>query len=120
TLTSSDLAASLPSPHSFTADDLGTFQFAVTLKTAGPVSVTAADGSLSNTKPGIAVGPAAADTLAVTGFPTTVTAGNAGTVTVTVRDQFGNTATGYLGTVDVTSDNPNITVTNNHHAFTAG
>src|SRR5262249_45429656 len=67
-----------------------------------------------------AVGPAAADTLAVSGFPNTVTAGNAGSVTVTAKDPFGNTATGYLGTVHVSSDNPNTTVTGNDHIFVPG
>jgi hypothetical protein len=41
--------------------------------------------------------------LVVTGFPSPATAGTAGTFTVTVQDAFGNTATGYRGTVHFTS-----------------
>src|SRR5207249_3047165 len=40
-------------------------------------------------------------TLQVVGFPTPVTAGTAGSVTVTARDAFGNVATGYVGTVAI-------------------
>jgi hypothetical protein len=39
----------------------------------------------------------------VTGFPSSITAGTQGTFTVTVQDAFGNTATGYRGTVHFTS-----------------
>src|SRR6266446_2742431 len=53
TFTSSDGAAILPSAYAFTADDSGIHQFSVTLKTAGPRSVTASDGSLSIAKPAI-------------------------------------------------------------------
>ena len=48
-------------------------------------------------------GPAAS--FAVTG-PATATAGTAGTYTVTAKDAFGNTATGYTGTVHLTSSDP--------------
>src|SRR5207237_1522720 len=117
--TSSDGAATLPSAYAFSANDAGVHQFSLTLKTAGTRSVTAGDGSLSITKPGITVNPASAVTLVVTGFANTVTAGTAGTVTVTARDTFGNTATGYLGTVQITTDNHNATLPADH-AFTAG
>ena len=49
------------------------------------------------------VTPGAASTLKVTGFPTTDTAGTAGTFTVTAYDAYGNVATGYTGTVHFTS-----------------
>jgi plastocyanin len=39
----------------------------------------------------------------VTGFPSAVTAGVAGTVTVTIQDSSGHTVTGYTGTVHFTS-----------------
>src|SRR6266851_4913688 len=120
TFTSTDGAATLPTLYTFTAADAGIHQFSVTLKTAGARSVTAGDGSLTITKPGIAVGPAAASTLSVTGFSNTVTAGTAGTVTVTARDAFGNVATGYLGAVQITTDNPNPSLPEPNHTFTAG
>jgi hypothetical protein len=46
-------------------------------------------------------GPAA--TLTVAGFPSSVVAGAANSLTVTVKDAFGNIATGYRGTVHFTS-----------------
>src|SRR6266478_2159876 len=52
----------------------------------------------------------AAVTLAVTGFSSTVTAGTAGSVTVTAKDTFGNTAISYVGTVHIATDNPNATL----------
>lgn len=45
------------------------------------------------------VDAAAATNLVVSGFSPTITAGVAGSVTITVKDAFGNTATGYTGTV---------------------
>src|SRR5712671_4675494 len=117
--TSNDGAATLPTAYTFSADDSGIHQFSVTLKTAGARSVTAGDGSLTITNPGITVNPASAATLAVTGFSNPVTAGIAGTVSVRARDAFNNTATGYRGTVRITSDNPN-TMPPGNYAFTAG
>src|SRR5207253_6463263 len=52
------------------------------------------DGTLS-----VTVTPAAAFQIKVAISPPTVTAGNLFTVTVTVQDQFQNTATNYTGTV---------------------
>ena len=49
---------------------------------------------------------AAAKMLAITGFPTSDTAGSSGTVTVTAYDTYGNVATGYTGTVALTSSDP--------------
>jgi hypothetical protein len=39
----------------------------------------------------------------VSGFPSSLTAGVAGTFTATIRDSFGNTVTGYRGTVQLSS-----------------
>ena len=44
--------------------------------------------------------------LVVSGFPTTDTAGVAHDVTVIVHDPYGNVATGYTGTVELTSTDP--------------
>jgi hypothetical protein len=71
----------------------------------GPSTVTATSNghtatfSLTNL-------PGAAATLAVTGYPSPVVAGTAHPFTVTAFDQFGNTATGYTGTVHFTSTDP--------------
>src|SRR5207302_1671784 len=51
----------------------------------------------------IAVVPAAAATMTVAGFPSATTAGVAHAATVTLRDAYGNVATGYAGTVHFSS-----------------
>jgi hypothetical protein len=104
--TSSDGQAALPGDYTFVAADGGVHTFTVTLKTAGTQSLTATDtatGSITGTQGGIVVSPAAASTLVVGGFPSPVTAGAAGTLTVTALDPYGNTTTGYRGTVHFTS-----------------
>ena len=105
--TSSDGQAVLPADYTFTGGDAGTHTFSgVALKTAGSQSITATDtatSSITGTQSGISVLSSTATTLAVSGFPTPDTAGAAHNVTVTAKDAFGNTATGYLGTVHFTS-----------------
>jgi hypothetical protein len=107
-LTSSDTGAGvvLPADYTFTATDNGvhTFTNGVTLVTAGNQTVTATDtsngsvtGSATET-----VNPATATHLGVSA-PANATAGTPFSVTVTALDQFNNTATGYLGTVQFTS-----------------
>ena len=102
--TSTDGQAVLPANYTFTGADAGTHTFSVTLETAGSESVTATDtttgsitGSASTT-----VSAAPASTLSVSA-PSTATAGTAFNVTVTAKDAYGNTATGYTGTVKFTS-----------------
>src|SRR5262249_29788442 len=51
-----------------------------------------------------------ASSLAVAGFPSSVTAGISGAFTVTAKDAFGNVATGYTGTVHVTSSDGQATL----------
>jgi predicted outer membrane repeat protein len=100
-LTSSDPQAVLPADYTFVAADNGVHTFTVTLKTAGSRSVGVSDtagSSISGAQASTTVTPAAASVLALTGFPTSITAGNAGSFTVTAMDAFGNTATGYTGT----------------------
>src|SRR5206468_5247043 len=88
-----------------TAADAGVHTFTgLILKTAGSQSVTATDtvtGSITgNTS--VTVNPAAAKTLVVGGYPASTMAGAAHSFTVTAKDPFGNTATGYTGTVTFT------------------
>jgi hypothetical protein len=65
----------------------------------------------------------AATSFAVTGFTNPVAAGTAGSVTVTAMDAYGNTATGYTGTVAITSSDiqavlpPSATLTNGVRFF---
>jgi Domain of unknown function (DUF4082)/Fibronectin type III domain len=105
-LTSSDSQAGLPGSHTFSSTDAGTFTFTVVLKTAGTQSITATDtttGAASATDSGIAVSPAAASQLLITGLPSSVGAGSSASFTVTAKDPYGNVATGYTGTVSFTS-----------------
>ena len=105
--TSSDGQAVLPANYTFVAGDDGDshLHHGVTLKTAGTQSITATD-----TVTGTIIGHPErhrrctrhATTLTVSGFPTPTTAGVAHNVTVTAQDAFGNTATGYRGTVHFT------------------
>jgi hypothetical protein len=100
---SSDGGASLPADSTLTN---GAGSFTATLKTAGARTITGTDTSSSSTtgtSNTINVAPAAASRLALSA-PSTATAGRAFTATVTARDQFGNTATGYGGTVRFTSN----------------
>ena len=78
--------------------------------TVGTPTFTAKEASSSvgtltalGASPTVTVNPGPAATLSVSASPTTVTAGGATTVTMTAKDQYGNTATGYTGTVHFTS-----------------
>ena len=118
--TSSDPAAVLPADYTFTAADAGMHTFIVALKTAGIQSITVTDpaNGLTRSESGITVQAAAAQSLRVTGFPTTATAGAANNVTVTAYDAYGNMATGYVGTVHFTSSDPKAVLPANY-TFTA-
>jgi hypothetical protein len=122
--TSTDSAAVLPGDYSFTAGDNGvrTFTDGVTLKTLGTRSVTATDtasSSINGSQSGINVTAAAAATLVVGGITSPTTAGTAKSVTVTARDAYGNTATGYRGTIHFTSSDAAADLPGDY-SFTAG
>src|SRR4029077_1771866 len=75
----------------------------MTLYKAEAVSVTVTDGTLSNGAGlAVTVGPAAASSLALTAASVTPTAGVADNLTVTAKDAYGNTATGYAGLHNLT------------------
>jgi hypothetical protein len=104
--TSSDSQATLPADYTFMAGDAGVHTFTATLRTAGTQSITATDTttpSLTAADGGIAVNPANASVISVAGFPSPSTAGVAGSFAVTLKDAYGNIATGYTGTVLFTS-----------------
>ncbi len=120
---STDPAATLPANTTLT-NGVGTFS--VTLKTAGTRSVTATDtvtSSITGSQNAIVVNPGSAATLSVSGLPSPTVAGVAHTLTVTVKDAYGNTATGYTGTVHFSSTDPaatlpaNTTLTNGVGTF---
>src|SRR5262249_59644474 len=68
-------------------------------------SITVTDtvtATITGTQSGITVNPASASAFLVSGFPSPDTAGVAHNVTVTAKDAFGNTTTGYAGTIQIT------------------
>jgi hypothetical protein len=104
--TSSDPLALLPANYTFTARDAGSHDFGAVLRQAGAQSITATDtatASITGTQEDILVVAADASSLVVTASPATTTAGDTITLTVTVRDAFGNVATGYRGIVSFSS-----------------
>src|SRR5207245_1902776 len=121
-VTSSDGQAVLPADDAFVAADAGVDTYSVTLKTAGSQSLTATDtvtNTISGSQSGISVNPAAASSLLVSGFASPSTACPAGTVTVTAKDAYGNTATGYLGTVHFSSSDAQVALPADY-TFAAG
>jgi methionine-rich copper-binding protein CopC len=121
-LTSTDSQAVLPANYTYTSTDAGAHIFGVTLKTAGTQSITVADtvtATITGTQNGITVNPGSTSALVVSGFPTPDTAGVAHNVTVTAKDAFGNTTTGYRGTIQVTSSDGQASLPANY-AFTSG
>jgi hypothetical protein len=84
----------------------------VILETAGIQFLTAADSTngFFGAETGITVSPAAASALTLAGFPSPTNAGLAGSVTVTALDPYGNVATGYTGTVQISSSDGAVTL----------
>jgi len=122
--TSTDGAAVLPADYSFTGADAGVHTFAteVTLKTAATQAVTVTDGanpSVHGTSNGIAVSPAPASRFVVTLGPGPVIPGASVSVTALAQDAYGNTATGYTGSVHLTTSDAAGTVAGDY-AFTGG
>ena len=125
---SSDVQAGLPQNYTFTTADACVHSFTATLLTAGTESLTATDtsnSSLTVTQSAIIVNPAAASIFVITGFPTTITAGQSGNFTVTAKDAYNNTVSGYTGTVMFSSSHPlatlpgHTTLTNGSGTFSA-
>jgi hypothetical protein len=104
-LTSSDASATLPADVTFTAADAGVKQVSVTLTKAGFNTVNAVDtASLAiQGQVGVITQPAAAASCAASQQSATSIAGASVGLTVTVHDPFGNVATGYAGTVHLSS-----------------
>ena len=111
--TSTDLQATLPTNYAFLPADNGMHSFSgVALKTVGTQGVIATDtvaGSINGSQTGVAIGPAAASSLQLTGL-SNATAGAAQSVTVNAQDSYGNMVTGYSGTVHFTSTDPQATL----------
>ena len=82
-------------------------------------TATTATGTNFTSMSSFAVGEPGVATLEVTGFTSPTTAGVPGSVTVTAKNIFGNTFTGYTGTVGLTSTDSRATLPG-AHAFLAG
>ncbi len=93
----------------------GTYTSTLTSSTsAGTASITGTlDGVAIVSTATVIFTPGPATQLTVTG-PASTTAGVAASVTVTAKDAFGNTATGYTGTVHFTSSDGNATLPANY------
>jgi hypothetical protein len=90
--------------------------------TSGTRTITATDtvtSTINGTSAGITVSAAAATQLVVTASVSSVAPNTKFSVTVTAEDQFGNVATGYLGTVHFTSTDGGATLPANYK-FVAG
>jgi hypothetical protein len=113
----------LPANYTFVAGDAGvhTFTNGITLVTAGTQTVTATDTTSSITGSStISVSTAAATHFTISA-PSSATAGMPFSITVTALDQFGNTATGYRGTVHfTTSDSGSGTTVPANYTFVSG
>ena len=117
--TSSDGQAVLPASYTFTAANGGSHTFNATFKTAGSQTLTATDQSSGDAAQfTVPVAPAALKTFNVTGLPSPDTAGTVESIVVTALDAYGNTASGYLGTVAFTSSDP-LAVLPANYTFTA-
>src|SRR5262249_28992842 len=103
--TSSDPQAILPAAYTFTTADAGVHTFSATLRTAGTQSIIATDatGTITGSDGGITGQAATLNQLAVAGFPSPSAAGVAGSFMVTAQDAYGNTVSGYIGTIHFTS-----------------
>jgi hypothetical protein len=101
--TSSGGQAALPGDYTIAAADAGVHTFSAALKTAGTQLLAAKEGSITGSESGITVTSAAASKMIVTGFPSPTTAGVASSFAITLEDPYGNIASGYRGTVHITS-----------------
>ena len=111
-LTSNDSAAVLPANSTLSS---GQHAFTVTLKTAGPHTVTATDianSGISGTTAAITVAPATTTHLLVTA-PTSSAVGLSFLVAVTAKDAFQNTVTSYGGIVHLTSTDTSASLSSN-------
>ena len=98
---SDDAQAQLPVNYTFTAADNGVKVLSATLSTVGTRRLTATDtvALFNGNQHNISVQPAATSAFTLSDLPPSSRAGEAVPFTVTARDAFGNTATGYRGTV---------------------
>ena len=111
--TSTDGQATLPANSGLTS---GVGSFSVTLKTVGSQTVTATDtvsSSITGTSNAVTVSAGGFGTVVhfvVSASPSSITAGDTVTVSVTAKDAFDNTVPAYGGTVHFTSSDAQATL----------
>ena len=117
----------LPTQYSFLASDAGIHAFTngAQLKTAGvqSISVTDLTTGFTGSQTGILVTATVGSGLTLAGFPNPTTAGAPGTFVVSARDQFGNVANSYKGTVRFSTTDAQSTAGNGlpvSYTFVAG
>ena len=109
TVTFSAPAGGAVSPGSALTGAGGTASAVATLGGAlGTQTFTASSAGLAGSPVAFAAsaGPGPAATLTLTGLPASLAAGTVATLTVTAHDAFANVATGFTGTVGITSTDP--------------
>ncbi len=120
TLASTDPGAVLPAGYAFTVGpggDNGVHTFTMTLTTAGRRVVSVVEAApvgdtqpASGTSPVLTVTPGPLTRLALGVSPSTPMAGSRVDVKVTALDDYGNVATGFTGTVTLSSSDPTSTI----------
>jgi autotransporter-associated beta strand protein len=121
--TTSSSLAGLPSDYTFVPGDNGAHTFTgVTLNSTGSHSITATDTAKSfvtGSQSGITVTGGSATGFVLSGFSSPRRINGASSITVTAVDAYGNTATGYRGTVSLTSSDSIATLPSNY-SFLSG
>ena len=116
-LTSSDANALLPASVPFAASNRGSVQLdAVTFFAAGAQSITTAFNGLSHSL-ALPVAPGPAASLSLSG-PSTASTGTPITIVLQAFDAYGNLATGYLGSVELSSSDAHAVLPSAPIAFT--
>jgi hypothetical protein len=113
---SNDPQAVLPADYTFTPEEHGVHIFSATFKTAGIRRLTvtdAHDDSRNDVQNSILVVPAAVDNYRITS-PASIVAGSSFAITVTARDAYENTVTGYTGNVHFSSSDVQAVLPNNY------
>ena len=103
---STDPNAQLPADFTFTAANLGSRTFPVTLTKAGRSTLTVSSSGLPPGTADVEVRHAGAVQVTLEGLPALVVVDVPQNVTATVRDAFGNAVTDYAGTLRFTNSDP--------------
>jgi uncharacterized delta-60 repeat protein len=99
-------AGSLPAGLTLSSDGVLSGTPTATGSSSFTVAATDTNSDTGSESYTLTVNPGPAATFRVTGFPSPTTAGMAGTLTLTAVDAYGNTATGYAGTIHFSSTDP--------------